>query len=174
MGAWFTTQTAAGKTAAEAHARAHAAAEAEHGHEQGYSGAINSKHGFIEIALPPRMTFAKLEALLSDAEEAIQDVESAKYAIEGNRPGGFYHGSRGWKGRLNKAQTALRKAERKMAAVEKRAGALAPKLAGLVEANQDKWGPALAVELKGAEAKRYASLKRRGEKVYKFFGYAPC
>lgn len=174
MGAWLTTQTAAGKTISEAYGRALADAQAEYGHQQGYSGAINSKDGYIEIALPPRMTFAKLQALLEDAEEAIQDVESAKYAIEGNRPGGFYHGSRGWKGRLNKAQTALRKAERKMAAVEKRAGALAPRLSGIVEAYQDKWGPALAVEIKGAEAKRYAHLKRRGEKVYKFFGYAPC
>lgn len=174
MGAWLTTQTAAGKTAAEAHSRALADAQAEYGHQEGYSGAINSKHGFIEIALPPRMTFAKLEALLSEAEDAMQDVESAKYAIEGNRPGGFYHGSRGWKGRLNKAEAALRKAQAKQARVEKKAGALAPRLSGLVEAYQDKWGPALAVELKGAEAKRYASLKRRGEKIYKFFGYAPC
>lgn len=174
MGAWLTTQTAAGKSAAEAHSRAVADATAEHGHQEGYSGAINSKHGFIEIALPPRMTFAKLEALLSDAEEISQNIQYWRDEIERYRPGGWLHGKRGWKGNLKKAEAQLRKTEAQMARIEKRAGALAPRLGGIVEAYQDKWGPALAVELKGAEAKRYANLKRRGEKVYKFFGYAPC
>ena len=178
MGAAFTEQIGTGKTAAEAFAKAVSDAAAEYGHQEGYSGAINSGgYGFSLITMPPRFTYTKLQRLIEDYDDAKNGVYYARESVKNFSPGGFHHGRRGWKGNLRKAQTELRKAERTMAKIEKQIpAALAYKFDGLVEAYQDKWGDYLAVELRGSEAKRYGSYatKRRGEKLFVFFGYAPC
>ncbi len=176
MGASFTEQVAAGKTAAEAFARAVADAKDEYGHQEGYSGAINSGgYGFVIATLPPRFTYRKFQALLEEYGD--DNVAYAQERVRDYRPGGFYHGQRGWKGNLRKAEVALRKAQAARARLLKKVPAeIATRLDGYAEVYNDKWGDYLAVELRGAEAKRYRSYttKRRGEKLYIFFGYAPC
>lgn len=175
MGAQDTSQVAAGKTAGEAYHRAHADAQDYYGHQEGYSGAINSKDGgYVLVDLPPRFTYAKLEKLIQEYDYAQAGLWQPREAIKANSPGGFYFGKRGAKGNLRKAQVELRRAEARIARVKKQIPpALAPKFDSIVETYNDKWGPPLAVELKGAEAKRYRTQKRRGEKLFVFFGMAP-
>ncbi len=177
MGAWATTQVAAGKSMRDAYNSAVAEAAAEYGHQEGYSGAINSKeHGFVPVVLPPRFTFDKLLRLLEDYGDAQQGVGSARYYVEAWSTGGF-HGARGAKGKLKKAKADLARAEKRLDRVKRSVpAALAPKMDSLAETYHDKWGPPLAVELRPTEAKRYRAGrdKRRGEKVYGFCGYAPC
>jgi hypothetical protein len=50
---------ATGKTAQEAYDKACSEADAEYGHQQGYSGAINSTRGFRIIQVPPGVKPAK-------------------------------------------------------------------------------------------------------------------
>lgn len=171
MGADFTEQRAEGKTAAEAYARALADAAGYYGTRDGYSGAINSKdRGFITVELPPRMTYAKLQALLEDYDMASGAVWEYRERVKSYRPGGFFHGKRGWKGNLKKAEVKLRKAQRELAKVEKRVPPSMYDFASLVEAYHDKWGQPLAVQLSTREAKP----TKRGRRVWVFFGYAPC
>ncbi len=117
MGAWATQQIAAGKTMRDAYNSAVAEATAEYGHQQGYSGAINSmEHGFVPVALPPRFTFDKLVRLLEDYSDAQQSVGSARYYVEAWSPGGFHAGAlpRGSKGKLRKAKAELARAEKRL------------------------------------------------------------
>lgn len=176
MGAWMTSQTGIGKTPAEAYRNAVAAAEAEYGHQEGYSGAINSGgHGFIVVDLPARMTFAKLQALLEDADESDlsywrDEVRYAQQAVAAK--------TRGAKGRLAKAQRDLRAAEKraaKIAAAITKAGFSSYDFGRIAETYHDKWAGYVAVELRGAEKTRYLGGRklRRGERLYVFFGYAP-
>lgn len=80
MGAWFTEQTAAGKTPAEAYQRAVADASAEYGHQEGYSGALNSKHGgFVLVELPPRFTYRKLPPSLAARFDGLCGVYHDKW-----------------------------------------------------------------------------------------------
>lgn len=176
MGAWATKQVAAGKTMREAFDRAVADAEAEYGHQEGYSGALNSKGGgFIPVALPPRMTVTKLLNLLEEYHEAKADVENARYAVAMNSPGGAYFGRRGAKGNLRKAEVQLRRANAHFDRVYRSVPEpLRGRFAGLLEAYHDKWGDALGFELRPTEASRYRVPRRRGEKLFAFAGYAPC
>ena len=173
MGAWMTEQTEIGKTAAEAYRSAVASAQAEYGHQYGYSGAINSKaHGFRLVTLPARMTYAKFQTLLEDydmvasVEYLADDVRFARQDVNEKRTGA--------KGRLAKAERALAKGRRdaqRFADKVERAGFSYSEFQSLASTYHDKWEAPLAVELRGAEAARYQ--KRRGQKAFRFFGYAP-
>lgn len=177
MGADYTEQVGIGRTAGEAWNNAVREATDYYGHQEGYSGAINSGgYGFVLVALPPRFTYEKLSRLLSEYDDAASEVEYAKLRVADYRPGGFYHGKRGWKGNLRKAESALKKAQARFARVDAKVPPALYNIDSLSETMNDKWGDYLAVELRGAEAKRYAynHPKRRGEKVFIFFGYAPC
>ena len=173
MGAWMTEQTEIGKSAAEAYRSAVASAQAEYGHQDGYSGAINSKaDGFRLVTLPARMTYAKFQALLEDSdmlstEYLADDVRFARQDVAEKRTGA--------KARLAKAERALVKGRReaqRFADKVERAGFDYSEFQSLASTYHDKWEAPLAVELRGAEAARYQ--KRRGQKAFRFFGYAPC
>jgi hypothetical protein len=176
MGSWLAERRSSGRNAAEAWRRAVEAAQAENGHQDGYSGDINSGgHGFTLVALPPRYTYAKLQSLLEDLSDG-GSVEWAAERVANWRPGGFYNQSgkvRGWKGQLRKAEAELKRERARHERLLRKAPA-GLDVEALAEAYGDKWGDYLAVELRGAEAKRYGGTRRRGEKTYVFFGYAPC
>lgn len=112
MGAVDTSQIGTGKTVAEAHASAVAQADAYYGHQEGYSGAINSKHGYWLIEKPARMTFAKLRDLITDYRFA---QECASYGTDAEK----------------------RKAAKTMARLDAKHPTL--RLAGLAQAYSDKW-----------------------------------
>jgi hypothetical protein len=171
MGAWLTEQRAEGRDAHEAYGNALRDAEAEYGHQQGYSGTINSKdHGFILVQLPPRWTYRKLQQLLEDFGDAKMLLVDAKEDVRNYAPCGIWHGTRGWKGRLSKAQAQLTRANARFEKLTRNVPpALATQLDGLVERYNDKWGPPLCIELPTREAKP----QKRGRRVYVFFGYAP-
>lgn len=173
MGAWLTTQIGTGKTASEAYGRAVADAEAEYGHQQGYSGAINSKHdGFVLVALPARMTFDKFQSLLEDYQQALETVEYTDLRYY-QLPNG--KAKRGYAKQLRDAKRDLAKAQKTLAKIDSDPRLRGLNFRALGETYRDKWGACLAVELKGVEAKRYGAyaMKRRGEKLFIFFGYAP-
>ncbi len=177
MGANYIETTAVGKTLSEALTSAVREARDYYGHQDGYSGAINSgeQHASL-VELPPRMTFSKLQGLL---EESMEDTDLSYYRdniryaqqdVAAKR--------RGAKGRLAKAQRELaqatKRAERLAAKIEK-AGFSSYDFDRIAEAYNDKWGGYLAVELRGAEKARYLGSRklRRGERLFLFFGYAP-
>jgi hypothetical protein len=177
MGATYTEQAATGKTLREALTSAVREAEAYYGHQEGYSGAINSGSQTASLVdLPARMTFRKFQALLEDAEmfrydDSADEVRWARQDVAAKK--------RGAKGRLAKALRSQAKAqkerERFYAKVEK-AGFDRYDFDRLVEAYTDKWGGYLAVELRGAEKTQRLNGRRlkRGERLFVFFGYAPC
>ena len=171
MGAELAEQRAEAKTAGAAYDLAVREAEAYYGHQEGYSGAINSKdRGFVLVALPSRFTYRKLQALLEDFDVAKQNLADAADHVLAYRPGGIWSGMRGAKGNLRKAEVSYRKAKREFAQVEKRVPAsLAVNFENIVDTYHDKWGPPLAVQLTPAEAKP----TKRGHRFYIFFGYAP-
>lgn len=177
MGADFTEQRAEGKTAAEAYVAAVAEATAYYGHQEGYSGAINSKDGgFVLVALPPRMTYAKFQSLLEDADsldgeylaESIQwrkDILDNNKCKRSDRPA-----VRALMNADIKAQKQQKRDAAKFVARLQKSGFDEYKFQRYVEAYNDKWGAPLAVELSTREAKP----SKRGRRVYVFFGYAPC
>lgn len=174
MGAWFTEQTATGRTPAEAYRSANADAEAEYGHQHGYSGTINAKDGgFVLVTLPPRLTYAKLQAILEDYDSARWAVEDAKRDLHDYAPYGRVR--KGCVAKARKATSALAKAEKAIARLDAKAPTL--NLDSLTDTYQDKWGAPLAVEIVGAERSRYFARqqrsRRRGERLFTFFGYAP-
>lgn len=175
MGADFFETTATGRNSREAFRQAREDAGYESGHG-GYSGTIYEKHDYVLFTLPPRLTAKRLVSLVCEVEyEGVADnwnlTQAKRYAATAP------------KGQVRKAKAALRQAERDHAKSVKRAErfwkALSPEVAELVReaarvANDDKWGPAAAVELRGSEAaavRKYRNVKR-GEKVFLFFGYA--
>lgn len=173
MGADFTEQRAEGRNAREAYAVAVADAQYQYGHQEGYSGAINSKEsGFVLVALPPRMTYAKLSSLLDEYDMVKYDVRDAADDVKSWRPGGFFNPTgtkRGWKGNLRKAEMRLKKARAAAQRLETKVPSTL-NIDSLSETYHDKWGQPLCVELSTREAKP----SKRGRRVYVFFGYAPC
>lgn len=177
MGATYTEQAAVGKTLREALTSAVREAEAYYGHQEGYSGAINSGSQTASlVTLPPRMTFAKFQGILEDAEATDisyyeDEVRWARQSVAAKHKGA--------KGRLAKAERELAKArkqhERFIAKVEK-AGLDSYDLDRYLEVYNDKWGGYLAVELRGKEKTQRLGGRRlkRGERLFVFFGYAPC
>lgn len=177
MGANYIETTAVGKTLSEALRSAVREASDYYGHQDGYSGAINSgEQSATLVELPPRMTFSKLQELL---EESMDDTDLSHYRemirlyerMVAER-------KRGAKGHLARAKRELaqakKRAERLAAKIEK-SGLDSYTFDGIAEQYRDKWGGYLAVELRGAEKKRYLGSRklRRGERIYLFFGYAP-
>lgn len=175
MGADLTVQVAAGKTPRAAYDRAVADADAYYGHREGYSGAINSKaRGYLVVDLPPRFTLDRLLRLLDEYGELAGEVEAARDDVASYRPGGAWATMRGAKGRLRRAEAQLRKARARMDRLQAKVPASLD-IGRVHEVFDDKWREPICVELRGAEARRYARVpRRRGERLYAFAGYAPC
>ncbi len=153
MGASNFTAAAYGKSPEEAFSRAVQEARHEYGHG-GYTGTIAEKpSAYILPALPPRWTAAKVEALIATVEYG----ESYK-AANGE-----------WKIRKGSAEKAAATLNEWLRSARSFRTA-----ADLVEMFNDKWGACLCVEVKPAEAKRFAPWldRKRGERAFVFFGLA--
>lgn len=152
MGAANFVTTATGRDAREAFSSAVREAQYEYGHG-GYTGTIAEKgsDGFVLLALPPRTTVAKIVDLLEEYDGLVAEVEWAR-------------------------ETGRQKsAERSLASFRRRNERLLPFLDRANPTYQDKWGPAVAVELKGsaaAKVKERRGLKGTRQRVFVFFGYA--
>lgn len=178
MGAWMTEQVASGKTASEAYRRARSDAQAEYGHQEGYSGAINSKDGgFVMVDLPGRCDYRKFVDLLHDFEETSYiDTFRLSHLLELERGG-----KKGLKGQIAKERKAVERQKKERAKVVAKIEAAGFDLytfERLAETFNDKWGSPLCVEFSAHLAKKFYpntyANKRRGEKIFVFFGYAPC
>ena len=176
MGADYFDTRAAGKNSRQAFGRAVQDAQYESGHG-GYSGTIAEKHDYVLFALPPRITAERFIRLVGEAEDlALGDYAyEVRYARE--------RVANAQKGHVRAAKANLRSVEKLYAQEKKRSErfwkSLRPEVADAVRAaaevaNGDKWGPAACVLLRGTEAtaaRKYLGAKR-GENVYRFFGYA--
>lgn len=177
MGACDFTQVAFGKTASEAFDRAHNQATYMHGHG-GYSGTLAEKHGFVEFALPPRVSAEKFLGWLYDADSAGEveyardDLRRAEQYAAQRIPGKILDAKR-W---VARAKKHLREAERDQARFAKKVGPHAQLVQRAHQVWDDKWGPAVAIQLtSAADRKRYlynGDKPRRGEKAYLFCGLA--
>jgi hypothetical protein len=164
MGADNFTATALGKTAGDAFRSAVEHAQWEDGHG-GYTGTIAEKHSYVPFNLPARMSAAKFEQTISEALRLSEvsylreEVRYARTATERKR-----------------AERDVAKAERKLAAFRTKLG---PQVAALIDraaaVYDDKWGPAVCVEVTGKQAREYkARVGRAGtrDKVFVFMGMA--
>ena len=185
MGAWMAERVVTGKTANEAWNKARRDASEENGHQDGYSGDVNSGgYGFVKVDLPKGCSYKKFHELLEDdMYNGEYEVERAMEDIKSWTPGGFFNRKgnvRGWKGNLAKANKALAKARKDRANHVRKveaAGFYISDFESLARIYNDKWSDYLCIELSAHLAKksypRAYETKRRGEKIFIFFGYAP-
>jgi hypothetical protein len=176
MGAWMTEQVASGKNANDAYRNAIANATAEHGHQDGYSGAINSKgNGFLMVDLPKGVTYSKFIEVLEDSNDHYEiDTFHLNHLLQLERGG-----KKGLKGAIAKERRIVEKqriAKAKFDAKVEKMGFY--DFDGMAMAFNDKWGSPLCIEISNHIAKQNYSWaynnKKRGEKIFVFFGYAPC
>lgn len=173
MGATNFHTTAFGKDAREAYAAAVQDALHWHGHG-GYTGTIAEKSGFALVKLPPRVTSEKfLRWLDLTVHSMYVDYDRERLAqLEGSRaPRGQAEIRKQQKADLRKR---IKQAEREVAAIPPQHLPLVQEAAEIWD---DKWGPALALELTGAEAtKAKANNGHKGThaKVFVFCGMASC
>jgi len=164
MGACEYETLSHGSTVGDAMFAAVGEAQWEHGHG-GYTGTIAEKGDWVEFDLPPRVTAAKVLHLLYVATHPAAAAERQRYRAEY----GF------------KATAASRKKDR----TERRAWDGLVAIFGerealrLLELFNDKWGPAVALPVRGkalADYKQRNGIKRmpRGGGVWLFCGYASC
>lgn len=158
-----------GKNVGEVFARCRDDAAWEHGHG-GYTGTIAEKHDYVLIDLPPRVTTRKARSMwfqysnLQSAKEAIKELQD---------PNCWMYKRFGTKADRSKALT---QAKRQLRAAEKELGKHVDLARRIYQIADDKWGPAVAVELKGKELKdwrqRMGLQGRRGIRAFVFFGLA--
>lgn len=173
MGATNFSATMTGKNAQAAFdaARNDAAEAARYDHEEdgwgdyegGYTGTIAEKSDFTLITLPARVTLKRMQGWLAAAENLAWAKEELEYATE----------DAGRCGSIPKAtRDAVKKAERAFAKVPAEHQALVSRVARIAD---DKWGPAVAIEITGKAATDYRKARgiSRG-KVFHFFGTASC
>jgi hypothetical protein len=178
MGAYLATQRAEGKDPREAYVTAVANASAEYGHQDGYSGAINSKaQGFCLVTLPPRMSYATFMELLDELENT-DGWREYKESVAWREEVIAAHKHKQWPERaavrhaLQKDQQYLRLAitkRKKFIARVERSGMSLDTLKSYAQVFNDKWDVPLCIELRTSEAKP----TKRGSRVYLFTGYAP-
>jgi len=149
MGACGYETLSHGSTVGDAMFAAVGEAQWEHGHG-GYTGTIAEKGDWVEFDLPPRVTAAKVLHLLYVATYPATTAASRKQDRTERRA---------WDGLV--AIFGEREALR------------------LLELFNDKWGPAVALPVRGkalADYKQRNGIKRmpRGGGVWLFCGYASC
>lgn len=152
MGATNFSTVASGRTVADAYANAVRDARYWHGHG-GYTGTIAEKSGWVEFTLPARVTAERFQRV---AWDALYERDSERYERRDGKitkPGPNLATLVGWIG--------------KHAADN------------LLDAVDDKWGPAVAVRLGATEGKQYVpktptGKRKTGYAAYLFFGMASC
>ena len=144
-----------GPNATEAFRNAQEEARYEHGHH-GYTGTIAEKDGFELLALPPRVTARKFLGWLEAYETAAWATQEAQQAFSSDP----------------RRKDAAKRAAAARKAFPAKHEAL---LARAYRIHDDKWGPALALELTGAEkTKMKARYGRKGARgrAFIFAGFA--
>jgi len=154
MGATTFHTTALGKDADEAFRRATDEALYDYGHA-GYTGTIAEKDGYHLFELPKGVTAQRVLDKIDDAHWAmIVEQNPTVYSGRHDRP--------------NARQRAA------LAYLRKHFGSDA---ARIMDTYDDKWGPALCLQVTGAAAatvKERARRKGTHDKVFIFCGYASC
>lgn len=82
MGAQQFQTTQRGKTMSKAYADARQDAEDEHGHEEGYSGEINSTHNCFDVTKQYKDSKKSLQKFIDDAQENMDKGECLGICIE--------------------------------------------------------------------------------------------
>jgi len=158
MGATGYSTVAAGKTITDAYRRACDEANAYSGHQEGYSGDIQTSNGFTEFVLPKGLTIAKLYKLA-------QAIEDHQYKL--NR----WEDDQRW-------GTAAQKKRKRPTEPAMLANSPHKYFAQrYYDAVDDKWGAAAAIELTGKAAKDWKAangFKGTRAKVFTFSGTAAC
>jgi hypothetical protein len=160
-----------GKTADEAYRGAVSEALYWSGHG-GYTGTIAEKGGYELITLPPRVSgkrFLKWLYDLSWADHSEYSKERLHYLETHRAPPGKGEAWRKEKAQLRKQ---IKDAQRVLAKLPKQH---LPLLQRAEQIFDDKWGPALAFEVNGTEAREAKDrhgLKGSRKKVFCFCGYA--
>lgn len=179
MGAVDFTSYAWGKTPAEAFNAAVEHAQWEHGHG-GYSGTIAEKYSYTLVTLPPRMkatAFRDLTceaAYYDDGEDAREDLARAEKWLAA-KPTGRIREAQAW---VRAAKKRVKDAERDQARLARKLGANAALVRSAAAVWNDKWGPAVCVEVTSpAERAKLVGgwhwqAKKRGDRLFMFFGLA--
>lgn len=152
----------AGKDARDAFSNAVEDARYRHGHE-GYTGTIAEKSGFHLVDLKALgMTRARFDKAMAAADAYLfADADMFEY-------------QRANKATVRKAETARKRARAKL---ERIAGNNTSAILSLAKQYDDKWGPALCVEVTGKAAREWKAqrgLARKRVRVFDFFGWASC
>lgn len=174
MGAATFSTYGFGANVGEAFHRAQEYAAWEHGHG-GYTGTIAEKPSAVLVQLPPRVTAHKFLAWLNAFEDASyldEHREDLKRLTTQRAAPGHAARKRAF---VSSLKQTIREAERAMQKIPAQHRALVERYAPTYN---DKWGPCLAFELTGAEAKRARAWSnqswKRGDKAYLFAGWASC
>lgn len=159
-----------GKDSREAFVAAVKDAQWEYGHG-GYTGTIAEKATYSLVPLPPRVTSDKfvrwIELMLYDDRPYLKQTLAQLESKRAPRGMGDE-----WRKRKADLRKSLKRIEKERASVPAQYQALVERAAAIYD---DKWGPALAFELKGTEAKKakeWAGLKGTRKRVFYFCGYA--
>lgn len=165
MGATTFSQHGLGKTPEAAFRAAQEHAAYMHGHG-GYTGTLAEKGSYVLFKLPPRCTADKVIKLIHEME----DFQSIAYL----------RGDLQWarnKTDLRQREAEIRKEERKQASFWRKNAALEKLLKGIRPVYDDKWGPAVALEITGSKAAEIKKQRGRGgthDRVFLFCGWASC
>jgi len=163
MGACDFAVTIFGKDAEEAFRSATQQARYEHGHG-GYTGTIAEKTSFHFVDLK------RLGMTLDQYFKAMNAAQALTYAEYDAKP----NGSKRTKREQSKRDTAVRRARTKFDRLAKDKGYSIRQAFAI---SNDKWGPAICVEVTGKRAKEHRErygLKGRKGGVFHFFGMASC
>lgn len=167
---------AIGKTAKEAFSGAREQAGWDHGHA-GYSGTIYEKHDFVLYDAPPRLSVDKLLGWVEqfqfneESEWLKQNLEWLQQRLAEAKPGT----KRELQRRVRDAKAAIKKNEKDAAKFRRELGPHYELVRKMSEVYNDKWGPAVGVEVTSpTQKKRYLRGARlpRGAKIFIFTGVA--
>lgn len=177
MGACGFGDTAAGRDAQDAFNTAVRDAQYENGHG-GYSGTIAEKSSFTLITLPKGVTPKKFWGWINAVEQNGYGGDDLQYAqenadrLKGRRGADFAERRVAAAKRLTAIKTAARKAARAVAAIPAEHRIMVREAFNI---SDDKWGPALCVEITGKDAREFKTrhgMKGTRNRVFYFTGMA--
>ena len=169
MGATTFETYGLGKTPSEAFLKAREHQAYLHGHG-GYSGTLAEKNDYVLYTLPPRCTTDKILRLIYEMEE-LRDIDYLYDDLRWRKQNGAKRAE------ISKLEAEIRRAEKKRLSFERKNATLMPLLRSVSGPYQDKWGPAVAFLITGAEASRIKKQAGRSgthDKVFLFCGWASC
>lgn len=171
MGACDYTTTSHGKTVHAAYLLACHDARAYSGHQEGYSGDIQTSSGCQEYRLPKGINAQRMLAWAAAISEAVWADEAAH---EDEKQARHPATTPSLQARLQKQAAKSRKdAERARKRVPETHRGMATRIANDI---REKRGRAVALQLTGAALKQYKETHAvpRGDKVWIFTGTAAC